>query len=344
MAGTIDVVFNVGSSTLKVAAFGSDGRLIAKAVHERDPAAGAAGDDALVTRAFGDLTPLGQPRAIGHRVVHGGRAFDRPVRIDADVIAALDRLSALAPLHQPPALAVIRAVGRLAPELPQIACFDTAFHRTQPDLLRRFALPERYFEAGIERYGFHGLSYAGLARSLSRRPQGVPKRLLAFHLGAGSSACALLDGASVATSMGFTALDGLMMATRPGALDPGVVLHLIESEGMAPAEVGQLLYKGAGLLGVSGLSGDMRALRASDAPAAARAIEMFVLRAAMTGAGLAVAIGGLDAVAFTGGIGENDQGVRDAVMARLGPFGAVETIVVPADEEGEIARALAELG
>jgi acetate kinase len=298
-------------------------------------------------------------RAVGHRVVHGGPDFDRPVRIDADVLARLTALEPLAPLHQPHNLAAIRVVAAIDPDLPQVACFDTAFHRGHPEHTDCYALPRAFYDEGIRRYGFHGLSYEYIA---SRLPELAPEiaggRVIVAHLGSGASMCALADGRSIESTMGFTALDGLPMGTRPGQLDPGVVLHLIEQRGMAPAEVTELLYKASGLKGLSGVSNDMRDLLASDVPGAAFAIEHFVHRAALQAGSLAAALGGLDAFVFTAGIGERSAPIRARIAERLAWLGAeldaeanetgalrISTIesrlallVVPTDEELMIAR------
>lgn len=298
-------------------------------------------------------------RAVGHRVVHGGTAFDRPVRVDAAVLATLTGLNSLAPLHQPHNLAAIRAIAAARPELPQVACFDTAFHHGMPGLATSFALPRALTEAGLRRYGFHGLSYEFLARRLrALAPDLARGRVIAAHLGNGASLCAMRVGRSVDTTMGFTALDGLMMGTRSGNLDPGVVLHLIEQMGMRAAEVSDLLYHRSGLLGVSGLSNDMRTLLGSADPRAAEAVALFVFRIARETGALVSSLGGLDGFVFSGGIGEHAAPVRQAVCARLdwlgvrldlaanvrgegrisAPDSAVSVWVIPTDEEAMIAR------
>ena len=241
-------------------------------------------DQALLDALLGFVADhLGGDRlgAVGHRVVHGGTAFDRPVRVTDTVLATLDALTPLAPLHQPHNLAPIRAIAASRPNLPQVACFDTAFHHGMPVLATRFALPRELTEAGILRYGFHGLSYEFIARRLrALAPELAKGRVIAAHLGNGASLCAMAGGHSVDTTMGFTALDGLMMGTRPGSLDPGAVLHLIGQRGMTAAAVEDLLYHRSGLLGVSGLSNDMRALLASPDPRAREAVDLFVFRIA----------------------------------------------------------------
>ena len=252
--------------------------------------------------------------AAGHRVVHGGMVFASPVSINSEVLLKLDALSSLAPLHQPPALRAIRALQARLPELPQVACFDTAFHRTQPEVAQAYALPRSLSDQGIRRYGFHGLSYQYISQTL---PQFLGDKaggkVVVAHLGNGASMCAMKGQRSMATTMGFTALDGLLMGTRCGNLDPGVVLHLIEQTGLSPAEVSDLLYKHSGLLGVSGLSSDLRELLDSDAPSAQEAIELFVYRAVRELGSLVAALGGLDALVFTAGIGEHSTEVRQRI-------------------------------
>ena len=254
--------------------------------------------------------------AVGHRVVHGGEHFVAPVRVDADILERLAALSPLAPLHQPHNLAAIRAIASLQPHLPQVACFDTAFHATLPWVARTCALPARIRDAGVRRYGFHGLSYEYIASVLPARLGGLADaRVVVAHLGNGASLCALRERRSVATTMGFTALDGLMMGTRCGSLDAGVVMYLQSTLGMSLAQVEHMLYEESGLLGVSGLSADMRTLEASDDPRAEAAIELFVHRISQELGALAAALGGLDALVFTAGIGEHSAGVRARVGA-----------------------------
>jgi acetate kinase len=297
--------------------------------------------------------------AAGHRVVHGGLKYTQPVRVDAEVLAELDGLVPLAPLHQPHNLSAIRAVARRAPKLPQVACFDTSFHRTQPALAQAFALPRRFAEQGVLRYGFHGLSYEYIASVLPNRDaRAASGRTVVAHLGNGASMCALREGRSVATTMGFTAVDGLPMGTRCGSLDPGVLLYLMDHHGMDARAVEELIYQQSGLLGVSGLSADMRALLASPDRRAAEAIDLFVYRIGRELGSLAAALGGLDALVFTGGIGENAGPVRARVCdgaAWLGleldpaannaggpclsrPGSRVAAWVIPTNEELMIAR------
>ena len=301
---------------------------------------------------------------VGHRIVHGGARYDSPVLIDEAVCAYLETLVALAPLHQPPALKVIAAVAKLHSDLPQITCFDTAFHHGQTELVTRFALPRALFDQGIRRYGFHGISYSFIARRLGVLPQAQRERVIAMHLGSGCSVCAMCDGKSVASSMGFTALDGVMMARRPGSLDPGVVLHLQEALGMSPHDITHMLYYDSGLYGVSGESDDMRVLLASKREEAAQAIAMFCDSVARMVASLAVSLGGVDSLIFTAGIGEHASPIRAQICERLAFLGVevdrakneaalvppfqritsddskISAYVIPTDEDGEIARAV----
>ena len=260
---------------------------------------------------------------VGHRVVHGGPAYDRPLRVDAQTLDALRAFEPLAPLHQPHNLAPIRALLERQPSLPQVACFDTSFHRGNPDLAQMFALPYEMFEQGVRRYGFHGLSYEYIASVLPALDAAAAAgRTIVLHLGNGASMCALQGGRSVASTMGLTALDGLMMGTRTGSLDPGVVLYLMRERGMDPAAVEKLLYNQSGLLGVSGVSSDMRGLLASDAPRARLAIDLYLYRIRRELGSLAAALGGLDTIVFTAGIGENAAAIRAAVIGDAHWLGA----------------------
>jgi acetate kinase len=296
---------------------------------------------------------------IGHRVVHGGARFDAPARIDPEVMKYLGTLVPLAPLHQPHNLAPIEAIAEAAPHLPQVACFDTAFHRSQTALVEHYALPRDLTESGVRRYGFHGLSYDYIVHRLAETmPMLARGRLVIAHLGNGASLCAVADGKSVASTMGFTALDGLMMGTRTGALDPGVLLYLLMERRMSPKDIEDLLYRKSGLLGVSGISSDMRTLRQSSEPEAAEAIALFVYRIVREIGSMAAALGGVDGLVFTAGIGENDASTRSEVAAgcrwlglaldeernkrgetRIHADGSRCTAwVVPTDEERMIAR------
>ena len=306
-----------------------------------------------------DHLPREHVVAVGHRVVHGGEDFVAPVMVDGAVLDRLEKLCALAPLHQPHNLSAIRALAELAPELPQVACFDTAFHATMAPVTARMPLPRSLRERGIRRYGFHGLSYEYVAQRLRLLdPELASGRVVTAHLGNGASMCAMADGYSMDTTMGFTALDGLVMGTRTGALDPGVILHLIRQMGMSPAAVESMLYRDSGLQGLSGVSSDMRTLHASTEPAAAEAIESFTWAAARQLTALCVSLGGLDGIVFTAGIGENDPVIRSLIAARLGwlgieldevanqanadvistPGSRMRVRVIPTDEEAMIAR------
>jgi acetate kinase len=304
---------------------------------------------------------LGAERLIaaGHRIVHGGRDFVRPVHLTPDVIEAVEQLTPLAPLHQPRSLVPIRALAALRPQMMQVGCFDTAFHQTLDRTVSRYALPRQYEQEGLRRYGFHGLSYeyiAGRLREIS--PELAAKRTVVAHLGNGASLCAIRDGKSVDTTMGFSALDGLVMGTRCGAIDPGVLLYLLMEKGISADELQHLLYEQSGLLGVSGISGDMRTLLASEDPHAREAIELFAFRAARETAALANTLGGIDCLVFTGGIGEHSAPVRSAICEKLqwlglksdaaanetnaavvsSPDSAVEVRIVPTDEEIVVVR------
>jgi acetate kinase len=261
--------------------------------------------------------------AVGHRVVHGGPEYDRPVLIDRGVFGRLEKYASLAPLHQPNNLAPIHSFLTNFPDLPQVACFDTAFHRSHSAVADHFAIPEQYYIEGVRRYGFHGLSYEYVADRLRQiAPDVGTKRVIVAHLGSGASLCALSDGRSVESTMGFTALDGLPMGTRPGQIDPGIVLYLISQKGMRPREVEDLLYRRSGLMGLSGISNDVRDLADSKDPRAAFAIDYFVYRVALHTGMLAAALGGLDAFVFTAGIGENSIMMRARVAEKLDWLGA----------------------
>jgi acetate kinase len=297
--------------------------------------------------------------AVGHRVVHGGPRFTGPVRVTSEVMQELRRLVPLAPLHQPHNLAAIEAVAERIPDVPQVACFDTSFHRGHSPVAELVPLPREIVKQGVQRYGFHGLSYEYIASVLpSAAPSIARGRVIVAHLGSGASLCAMKDLKSVDSTLGFTALDGLCMGTRPGALDPGIVLYLFQSLGLEVKRVEKMLYKESGLLGISGISNDMRDLLASDAPEAALAVDYFVFRAAKEIGALAAVLGGVDGLVFTAGIGENSAAIRKRLCeasAWLGvgldaaandgnapliskPGSRVEVRVVPTDEELMIAR------
>jgi acetate kinase len=255
-------------------------------------------------------------RAVGHRVVHGGADYAKPVLVDDAVFSALERMIPLAPLHQPHNLAAIRAVSVSRPELPQVACFDTAFHRSHPQLADVYALPWQYYESGVRHYGFHGLSYEYIAATLPTvAPEIAGGRVIVAHLGSGASLCALRGGKSVDSSMGFSPLDGIPMGTRPGALDPGVLLHLVNQLGMTGSQLEKLLYKESGLLGLSGISNDMRVLLERSEPRARLAVDYFVHHVAKQIGGLAAVLGGIDGLVFTAGIGENSPEIRARLVA-----------------------------
>ena len=337
-------VVNAGSATVKYALYSDTLQCVLHGLEEGGNHA------ALLEKALARIQSEAegwQVVAAGHRVVHGGDRYAAPVRVDPAVLGQLEALSSLAPLHQPHNLAGIRAAMALRPELPQVACFDTAFHQTQPEIARLFALPGALAQAGVKRYGFHGLSYEYVARRLRGMPgMAQRRRVVVAHLGNGASLCALLDGRSVASTMGFTALDGLMMGTRAGSIDPGVLLYLMDEKGMTSRDLARLLYRESGLLGVSGISHDMRALLASSDPRAKLAIDLFVYRITREIGSLAAALGGLDALVFTGGIGEHAAPVRDAVCRGSSWLGIdadparsrVAVAVIPANEEEMIAR------
>ncbi|AMB46693.1 MULTISPECIES: acetate/propionate family kinase [Methylobacteriaceae] len=300
-------------------------------------------------------------RAAGHRVVHGGPDFSAPVVIDDDVMTSLEGLIPLAPAHQPHNLAAIRAVAKAWPDLPQLACFDTAFHRSMPRLAQLFAIPHALTDQGLIRYGFHGLSYQHIADVLPDIAGDVAQgRVIVAHLGHGASLCAMREGRSIATTMGFTALDGLMMGMRCGAIDAGLVLYLIEQRGMTPAEVSEILNRRSGLLGVSGISNDARTLLASEEPRATEALDLFAYRVVREAGSMMAALGGLDAFVFTAGIGERSARIRSAIAqglawtgirldedrnaantVRISADGAtIPVYVIPADEELPIARSV----
>jgi acetate kinase len=379
------LVVNAGSSSVKFQVFAvdGDGRLSRQIKGQMDGigsrprlrATGANGET-LAERAYpiegvADIPAALQvaadwlrderqimPLAVGHRVVHGGPDYDKPVLIDHSVVTRLDRYSTLAPLHQPHNLAPIRALLANFPSLPQVACFDTAFHRAHDDLADCYAIPRQFHEEGVRRYGFHGLSYEYIAKALPKvAPEIASGRVIVAHLGSGASMCALHGGRSIESTMGFTALDGLPMGTRPGQIDPGVILYLITAKGMSPAQVQDFLYRDCGLKGLSGVSNDMRELQTSDNPNASFAVEYFVYRAALNAGMLAAALQGIDGFVFTAGIGENSESIRARIAERLAWLGVAldpaqnarnalmisrpnttPVYVVPTDEELMIAQ------
>lgn len=379
------LVVNAGSSSLKFQVFGIEGANLTRQVRgqiggigtrPRLQVKGADGtvliDQSYAAEAVRDLpaaiaaarewllTIEGfELRAIGHRVVHGGPDFAQPVLIDTTMLDRLASYQDLAPLHQPNNLAPIRLAMEINPDVPQVACFDTAFHRGHPEHTDCYALPRAFYEQGVRRYGFHGLSYEYVAERLSEiAPEPARGKVIVAHLGSGASMCALRDGRSIESTMGFTALDGLPMGTRPGQIDPGVVLYLISEKGMSADAVSDLLYHEAGLKGLSGMSNDMRELLASDDPRASFAIAHFVHRCGLHAGMLAAALGGIDAFVFTAGVGENSAPIRARIAEGLAWLGAdldavgndggaalissaasrVKLLVVPTDEELMIAR------
>jgi acetate kinase len=346
------LVLNVGSSSIKFAAFPNDRQVRSPLLRGKIANIGGAplmtayagngaeyarsqlipfapnvGRDVLMDellRWLSDTDADIRIVSVGHRVVHGGRHHDGPALVTPMLLAELEALIPLAPLHQPLSLKAIRAVTAFLPELPQVACFDTSFHRTQPRLAQLFALPRSLTETGVIRYGFHGLSYHYIVSTFPELfGQGADQRVIVAHLGNGASLCAIRHQQSCATSMGFTALDGLMMGQRCGAIDPGVLLYLMEQKFLTSAQISHLLYEESGLLGVSGISSDMSVLEASSAPEAREAIELFCYRAAIEIAALLPAIGGLDALVFTAGIGENSHLVRHLICEHLEWLGVV---------------------
>jgi len=302
--------------------------------------------------------------AAGHRIVHGGETFFAPVRLDESALAELATLTPLAPLHEPHNLAAVEAVMALRKDLPQIGCFDTAFHHDMPVIATRIAIPRHYFNEGFRRYGFHGLSYEYISRRLREvAPRLAAGKIIAAHLGNGASVCAMANGKSIDSSMGVSALDGLMMGTRCGIIDAGALLYFLQARGMSADELSDMLYKKSGLLGVSNISADMQVLEASKDPAAAEAIALFVFHAARQISAIISSLGGLDGLVFTAGIGENDPAIRAAICARLAwlgleldsaaneknaplistPQSKIEIRVIPTDEEAMIARHCLEL-
>ena len=389
MSSRAILTLNAGSSSIKFALYQADGDvLIASGIVDKigkdgslrlsdaekrelpvpatDPAAFA--DHSTSLRTVLDAVEKALPGlaidGVGHRVVHGGVDFAEPVPVDETVLHRLDELCPFAPLHQPHNLAGIHAAITEFPGVPQIACFDTAFHRNHPLVNDMFALPRPYYDKGIRRYGFHGLSYEYISGELAAvAPSVAGGRVVVAHLGNGASMCALSGGRSVASTMGFTALDGLAMGTRCGQIDPGVLLYLLNQEGMSAAEISDLLYLHSGLIGMSGISNDMRTLEASDSPAAREAIDYFVSRIRRELGAMAAVLGGLDALVFTAGIGENSRLIRSRVCAGMEWVGIVldenrnrenarlissdaskvKVLVIPTNEEVVIARAVRRL-
>ncbi|MDA9427545.1 MULTISPECIES: acetate/propionate family kinase [Bradyrhizobium] len=385
------LVLNSGSSSIKFGLFdvsAADPSLLCKGLldeHEARPrlvVKGPAGEDLFETRwetpdaaggghLFADVLAFIEDRfgerslrAVGHRIVHGGPDYSGPVVLTDDITAKLEALTPLAPLHQPRCLTPVRSLAAIRPELTQIACFDTAFHHGLTPPASRFAIPRRFEARGVRRYGFHGLSFEYVAGRLAEiAPELAARRTVIAHLGNGASLCALRDSRSIDTTMGLTPLDGLVMGTRCGTIDPGVLLYLQQHEKMSVEEVQRLLYHESGLLGVSGISADMRTLLASGEVAAREAVDLFSFRAAQAVAMMATTLGGLDCLVFTGGIGEHAKEIRSAIGKRLAWMGVridaasndavrgringsdstVDIFVVPTNEEMTIARHCAAL-
>jgi acetate kinase len=322
------LALNCGSSSLKYAAFEGERRSAGAAVGGIGVEGGHATHAEAVHAALDGLRP---PDAVGHRFVHGGPKLLEPVRIDDAVLELLREAVPFAPLHLPPALSAVEAVARRYPHVLQVACFDTSFHRSLPEVARRFPLPASVDALGVRRYGFHGLSYEWTTSELS-----LPGRVVIAHLGNGASMCAVKDGVSVDTTMGLTPAGGFMMGTRSGDLDPGVVVFLLET--MSREQIGRLVDHESGLLGVSGTTSDMKTLLASEDPRARLAVEMFCYQARKSVGALAAVLGGLDALVFTGGIGEHAAEIRDRICGGLAHLGRFAVHVMAADEERVIAR------
>lgn len=351
------LVLNAGSSSIKYAVYDA-GTLEEVSPRTTIDVPTKEEYDARFGQILSKAKDLGRVIGIGHRVVHGGRHFSGPVILDDAALDKVRGFTTLAPLHQPFNLRGIDLARAAFANVPQVACFDTAFHRTAPELNQLFAIPRALTDKGVQRYGFHGLSYEYIASALPQYTDRAMGRVIVFHLGNGASACAIKGGKSVSSTMGFTALEGLMMGTRCGSIDPGVILHLLEGEGMTAAEITTLLYKKCGLLGVSGNSGDMRKLNLGEKGPDKQAFDLFIHMAARAGGSLAVDLGGLDTIVFTAGIGENHAPTRSAICAEMAFLGirldesanaakstrisekdsAIEVLILPTDEESMIAR------
>ncbi|MDX8481482.1 acetate/propionate family kinase [Mesorhizobium sp. VK24D] len=383
------LVLNGGSSSLKFAVFQEGGELrllvrgsVSSIGHQPRLHVASTDSSAEFDRSLGDK-PIAVAKAfeavasfladrgllrrvgkVGHRIVHGGREFASATRLDQRTLDALHRLEPLAPVHQAVNLEIVDLAGQLLPEAKQVGCFDTAFHQARPELAKLYGLPREMSEQGVVSYGFHGLSYSHIAAKLrDRYGEGAGGRAIVAHLGSGASLCAMKAGVSHATTMGFSTLDGVMMSTRCGAIDPGVLLHLLKDRKLSSDQLTDLLYERSGLLGVSGISGDMQTLLASSDPAAASAVDLFVYRAGREIGSLAAAIGGLDTLVFTAGIGEHAPVIRQRICAAAGwlgvtldddlnrsgeervnaPNSLVDILVIPADEERAVATELLNL-
>ena len=355
IAGQID---GIGTDAIHLAAKNRAGQRIAD---QAVPGAAATNHQQAfdhLLQWFTSQQGSGQIVAVGHRVVHGGDAYSHPIRLDQAALDQLAQYAKLAPLHQPHNLNGVLAIRAILPDVPQVACFDTAFHRTQPPIAQMYGLPRKLTEEGAKRYGFHGISYEYIASVLPTHTAKADGRVVVAHLGNGASMTAMVERKCLATTLGFSTIDGLVMGTRCGTIDPGLILHLMESKGMGVKEMTQLLYKESGLLGVSGISNDMRTLVASDQPEAKEAIELFCYRIVRELGSLSAAAGGLDAIVFTGGIGEHNPGLRQRICEQAAWQGvtidaaanarnevrvsaadsAVDVMVIPTNEEWMIAR------
>jgi len=354
VSGQID---GIGTSATKLVARNRAGKRITDQLIAGDAVSHTQALDAMLKWFLATYTGW-QIVSVGHRVVHGGDLYSQPTVVDAQVLEHLTGFIPLAPLHEPHNVAGIKALQALLPDVPQVACFDTAFHRSQPEVAQLFALPRALTAEGIKRYGFHGLSYEYIARTLPQHSHRADGRVIVAHLGNGASMAAMVNRKCVGTTLGFSTIDGLMMGTRCGNLDPGVVLHLMETKGLTVKDMTRILYKESGLLGVSGISQDMRTLLSSDKPEAREAVELFCYRIARELGSLAAAAGGVDAVVFTGGIGEHAAEVRRRVCLqsewlgiRLNPEAnarhdlvisagnsSVDVLVIPTNEEWMMAH------
>lgn len=375
---TLILTINAGSSSLKFSAYdaidaarlcsgqveclGHDARLIVnhdgqETLHDIGQADHAIALQKVID-TLQDLLGARPVAAVGHRIVHGGPDRKQAVVLTEQVMADLAQFEPFAPLHQPQNLSCVRAAQATFPDAMQIGCFDTAFHRGHPWVNDTFALPRKFYEQGVRRYGFHGLSYDYITRTMiAEHAELVRGRVIVAHLGNGASMCAIKNGQSVGSTMGFSALDGLPMGTRCGQIDPGVLLYMMDQQEMTAEEITTLLYEQSGLLGLSGITSDMRSLQASAAPEAAQAIDYYVFRIARELGAMTAVLGGIDALVFTGGIGENSAYIRERATARLGYLGVklddaanlrndrvisagdVQVMVIPTDEESVIARA-----
>ncbi len=354
VSGQID---GIGTNATKLIAKNRAGERIADQLIAGDAVSHTQALDAMLQWFLATYTGW-QIVSVGHRVVHGGDRYSAPIVVDATVLGHLESFIPLAPLHEPHNVAGIKALQALLPDVPQVACFDTAFHRSQPEVAQLFALPRALTAEGIKRYGFHGLSYEFIARALPQHSHRADGRVVVAHLGNGASMAAMVNRKCVATTLGFSTIDGLMMGTRCGNLDPGLVLHLMETKGLSVKDMSRILYKESGLLGVSGISQDMRTLLSSNKPEAREAVELFCYRIVRELGSLVAAAGGIDALVFTGGIGEHAAEVRRRVCLQAEWLGirvnpeanarhdlvisagnsSVDVLVIPTNEEWMMAH------